>query len=145
MARILIADVDKNTCSLLKSELEGIGYVVDIARQGTITAADGAVTAPCDALLIDMQVPSLDYFNKFKRIKQDNPLAHIIVFSNSHASEEKENLKDAGADVCFARHEIGSLIAYLRNFRLRDSLSGRLTSKQERVIFCDDRSGEKKS
>ncbi len=117
--RILIADVDKNIGCLLKSELEGIGYVVDVVHQGTKMLVDSMVFAACDALLLNMQMPCLDYFNRLKRIKRKNPSAHIIVFMNDSELQERSALLDAGATVCFARHEISLLITYLRRIDVR--------------------------
>lgn len=119
MVRILIADVDKNIGCLLKSELEGIGYVVDVVHQGTKMIVDSMVYTACDALLLNMQMPCLDYFNRLRRIKRKNPSVHIIVLMNDSELQERAALLDAGATVCFARHEISLLITYLRRIDVR--------------------------
>ena len=118
MVRILIADFDKNIGRLLKSELESIGYVVDVVHQGTKMIVDSMVYAACDALLLNMQMPCLDYFNRLKRIKREIPSAHIIVLMNDSELQERAVLLDAGATVCFARHEISLLITYLRRIEV---------------------------
>lgn len=119
MARILIADVDKNVGRFLKSELEGIGYVVNFVRQGTKMTVDSMVDMACDALLLNMQMPCLDYFNRLKGIKRRNPSTHIIVFMNDSELQERAALLEAGATVCFARYEISLLIMYLRRIDVR--------------------------
>ncbi len=113
MARLLIADIDKNFGFILKQELEDEGYAVDLSLQGG-AMPDSAGSREYDIVLLDMLMPCLDHFNRIKRIKKNNPAAHIVIFSDSAAQEETASLLTAGAEACFARHEIKKMKIYLR-------------------------------
>jgi CheY-like chemotaxis protein len=115
MARILIADIDKNLGFLLGQELEDEGYTVDVVLQGD-PALPGLVRDPeYHVILLDMPMPCLDYYNRIERIKKNNPAAYVVILYSSAASEETANLLDAGADACVARDEIDKLKTYLRH------------------------------
>jgi len=115
MARILIADIDKNLGFLLEQELEDEGYAVDVVLQGD-PALPGLVRDPgYHVILLDMPMPCLDYYNRIERIKKNNPAAYVVILYSSAASEETANLLDAGADACVARDEIDKLKTHLRH------------------------------
>ena len=117
MARILIAEVEKNLASVLKCELEDEGHSVDVAEHGAFNETAIPGNSVCVAVLLDMQMFCLNYFNRVKRIKRNNPGARIIIFTNHAASDERATLIDAGAEECFARHEMDRLKKYLRHLR----------------------------
>ncbi len=114
MARILIADIEKNLASVLKYELEDEGHSVDVADQGAFNETVFPGNATDIAVLLDMRMFCLDYFNRLKRMKRNNPAARIIIFTNHAATEDRASLIDAGAEECFARHEMDRLKKYLR-------------------------------
>ncbi len=113
MTRLLIADIGKNFGFILKQELEDEGYAVDLSFQGGLSMPDSA-GREYDIILLDMLMPCLDHCNRIKRIKKNNPAAHIVIFSDSAALEETSSLLTAGAEACFARHEIEKMKKYLR-------------------------------
>lgn len=117
MNRILIADVEKNLASILKYELEDEGHSVDVADRGTFNEAVFPGNATCAAVLLNMQMFCLDYCNRLKRIKRNNPAGRIIIFTNHAAAEERASLINAGAEECFAKHEIDRLKIYLRQLK----------------------------
>lgn len=119
MALILIGDIEKNIGRLLKYELESDGHVVDLVHQGGTVTAAVAMNTEHDAILLGMQTPCLDYFNKLRSIRLHNPEARIIVFTTCGASEERASLREAGADACFDKHEIGRLKVHLHQLYLR--------------------------
>lgn len=119
-ASILIADVEKNHGFLLKQELEDAGYAVDLIVRGDtfMPSFDGKRTY--DIVLLDMQMPGLDYYQRLRRIKDSISTTYIIVvFTDTASSGEKRTLLDAGADTCFAKHEIDNLILHLNKYRDR--------------------------
>lgn len=122
MARMLIADVDKNFGQLLKQELEDMGFTVDVILRGDAATPRFNGMRSYDVVLLDMHMPGLDYYQRLTRIKEYAGNAQVVVFADSVAPEERSNLLDAGANACFAKHEIGRLKHHLR--QCCDSLSG---------------------
>lgn len=115
MDRILIADVDKNLGIVLKRELEDEGYAADLVRHLGFPTEGGAWPGYA-VVILGMLVPSLDVFSRLRGIKRNNPSSHIIFFSDTDATDETTSFIDAGADTCFARHEIFKLKAHLRRY-----------------------------
>ena len=122
MARILIADIDKNLGFILAQELEDEGYTVDLVPKGDPALPDLVRDLRYHMILLDMPLPCLDYYNRIAHIKKNNPDAHVVVLYSSAASEETANLLDAGADACVARDEIDKLKTHLRHHRIHAGL-----------------------
>jgi DNA-binding response OmpR family regulator len=114
MARIVIADVEKNLASVLKCELELEGHSVAVEHQGTANSSAGE-RRTCDAVLLDMQTFSLNFRKYLKQIKLNNPAARILIYMNSPATDARAGLIEAGAEDCFGEHEIERLKEYLRS------------------------------
>jgi len=114
MANILIADVEKNHGLLLKQELEDDGHSVDMILRNEQTTPLINGRPVYDIILLDMQMPGLNYYERLKRIKGHVTAAHLVVFADTAALEERKSLLEHGADACFAKHEIDGLKEHLR-------------------------------
>jgi DNA-binding response OmpR family regulator len=119
MGRILIADVEKNHGFLLKQELEDEGHSVDLILRVDTTFPPIAGKLAYDIVILDMQMPGLNYYERLKRIKGHVAVAHVVVFVDSAASDERRSLLLSGADACFAKHEIDNLKKDLRQYGVR--------------------------
>lgn len=90
---ILLAEDDKNFGMVLKNELEGETYTVDIVNDG-VEAVLNFIEKPYDFVLIDINMPKLDGFSTLKIIKKLKRTVPAIVFSgNAGFSEIEETLK----------------------------------------------------
>ena len=59
MAKIMVADDDKNICELLRLYLEKEGYTVTLAHDGETAVEQFSAEAP-DLILLDIMMPRLD-------------------------------------------------------------------------------------
>lgn len=114
MGRILIADVEKNYGIFLKQELEDEGYFVDLILRRETTTSRITGRPAYDIVLLDMQMPGLDYYQRLKRIKNNVTVAHVVVFADSAAFDDRTSLLISGADACFSKYDITNLKKHLR-------------------------------
>ncbi len=115
---ILIAEDDRNFGRILKSELEGDGYKVQLVGDG-VGAVLEFMDCPYDFLLLDIKMPKLDGINTLRIIRRLNSHVPAITFSgNAGSGEMAESLK-AGAMRCLTKpFEIS---------RLKDDIKTHLT------------------
>ncbi len=99
---ILIADDDKNFGYLVKSELEGNGYAVDIVGDG-VEAVLKFIDERYDFVLFDIKMPNLDGINALKIIKKINPSVPAITYSGNAGSGETAESIRAGAIRCLTK------------------------------------------
>lgn len=99
---ILIAEDDKNFGYLLKSELEGDGYAVDLVGDG-VEAVMKFIDGRFNFVLFDIKMPNLDGINALRIIKKLNPDVPAITYSgNAGSGETAESIK-AGAIRCLTK------------------------------------------
>jgi CheY-like chemotaxis protein len=99
---ILIADDDKNFGYILKSELEGNGYSVDLVCDG-VEAVMKFIDGRFNFVLFDIKMPNLDGINALRIIKKLNPDIQAITFSGSAGSGEMAESLKAGALRCLTK------------------------------------------
>ena len=98
MAKILIAEDDKNLAKVLKINLESEGYEINLAHDGEETLARLKEIKP-DLLLLDIMMPKLDGFQVAHAMKDDPELASIPIIVLTAKGSEEDIMKgwDAGA------------------------------------------------
>ncbi|HEX9829588.1 MAG TPA: response regulator, partial [Bacteroidota bacterium] len=78
--RILVVDDEEALRTVLSSELEDEGYVVQMAGDG-----DEAIKIleknAFDLILLDIKMPTVDGFEVLKFIKQTHPLSKVIMLT----------------------------------------------------------------
>ena len=70
MESILIVDDDLNLCTVLKEELEEVGYNSNFVNSG-FEAMDFLKNNPVDLILLDLKMPAMDGFDVLKAIEQN--------------------------------------------------------------------------
>lgn len=98
--RLLIVDDCREIVNILSSFLELSGYATDGAQNGR-EAVDLLRNNHYDIVITDAEMPLMDGIELCKFIKDDFPAVYIIGISGSFSSLEK--LRNAGADICFAK------------------------------------------
>jgi len=80
MESILIVDDDLNLCTVLKEELEEVGYNSNFVNSG-FEAMDFLKNNPVDLILLDLKMPAMDGFDVLKAIEQNQIKAKVIVLT----------------------------------------------------------------
>lgn len=80
MESILIVDDDLNLCTVLKEELEEVGYNSNFVNSG-FEALDFLKNNPVDLILLDLKMPAMDGFDVLKAIEQNQIKAKVIVLT----------------------------------------------------------------
>ena len=80
MESILIVDDDLNLCTVLKEELEEVGYNSNFVNSG-FEAMDFLKNNQVDLVLLDLKMPAMDGFDVLKEIEQNQIKAKVIVLT----------------------------------------------------------------
>jgi len=115
MRNILLVDDDKNFAQILKVELEGEAYIVDVAHDG-VEAVLNFIHKVYDFVLLDIKMPRLSGIDALKIIKKLNPHVPAITFSGNAGKTEMAEALNCGAVECLAKpFEMGDLKTHIRN------------------------------
>lgn len=117
---ILIAVDDKNFGHVLKSELEGNGYTVDLVGDG-VEAVLKFINGKFDFILFDIRMPNLDGINALRIIKKLDPDVPAITYSGNAGSGETAESIRAGAIRCLTKpFEIGQVKDEIKKYVSRN-------------------------
>lgn len=78
MAKIMVADDDKNICELLRLYLEKEGYTVTLAHDGETAVEQFSAEAP-DLILLDIMMPRLDGYSVCEMIRNESSTPVILL------------------------------------------------------------------
>ena len=116
---ILLADDDKNFCTVLKNELEEEKHTVDVVSDG-VEAVLRFVNNIYDFVLLDIRMPRLNGIDALRIIKTINPNVPTIAFSGNAGSSEMSETLRCGAIKCFTKpFAIAQLKEDIKNYLLR--------------------------
>jgi len=95
--RVLIIDDSDDILFILKTELEHLGYVVDIAADPMEGLRVAEARAP-DVIVSDIGLPGLDGFELIKRIRQRPELAStpVIALTGLDSEDDAESMQTHG-------------------------------------------------
>lgn len=96
MAKILVADDDKNICELIRLYLEKEGYTVVIANDGMEAVQRFTSDAP-DILLLDIMMPKLDGWQVCREVRQRSNTPIIMLTAKGETFDKVLGL-ELGAD-----------------------------------------------
>jgi DNA-binding response OmpR family regulator/DNA-binding CsgD family transcriptional regulator len=121
---VLVVDDTPSSLGMLCDTLEGEGYSVLIARDGTVALQRLELVTP-DAILLDAVMPGLSGFDTCRQIKANPVLAHIPVIFMTGLSETHnvlEGFSSGGVDYVVkplrAQEVIARLQTHTRNARM---------------------------
>ncbi len=91
--KILIADADRKTLSLLSEWLEREGYEVTSATSGEDALRPASSEAP-DCMLLDLNMPELDGYSLLLRLKENDRTCRIpIVLLSTGPEDENQDIR----------------------------------------------------
>jgi putative two-component system response regulator len=135
-ATVLIADDDISARRLLRRVLEGAGYRVDEAYDGTSALAALAHEAP-DLLILDIHMPGTDGIALCREVKR-NPatsLMPIIHVTGSTSRDERLDALAAGSDDFVGKpFDIEELLTRVRSLLRTRRLTAHLVSAEAVMI-----------
>jgi two-component system OmpR family response regulator len=100
--RVLVVDDDKRLARAVKRGLEGEGFAVDVAFNGS----DGLWQAQeytYDALVLDVMLPGLDGLELCARLREAGEWAPILVLTAKGGERDEAHALDTGADDFLAK------------------------------------------
>ena len=113
MTRILVVDDEPVVRNTLSVSLEGHGFDIDTAYDGTRAIMLAASNNP-DLILLDLGLPDMDGLDVLRRIRAVSRVP-IVILSVRDAEEQKIAALDAGADDYVTKpFGVGELLARVR-------------------------------
>ncbi|EST38611.1 hypothetical protein N566_06475 [Streptomycetaceae bacterium MP113-05] len=142
--RVLIVDDDPHLVRTLTVSLRARAYHVDTARDGA-TALDMATGHSPDVVVLDLGLPDTDGVEIIRCLRGRSQVP-IIVLSARHASKEKVDALDAGADDYVTKpFGMDELLARLRAAVRRTKAAGTEEAAVETESFRIDLAAKKAS
>jgi two-component system, OmpR family, response regulator len=117
VARILIAEDDRNIGALLEKFLEDNGFVTLLADNG-VTAQSLALTDAFDLLILDMGLPQREGFHVLQEIRARGKRLPVLVLTGQSDSDVVACLEAGADDYMRKPFDIDELLARIRT-RLR--------------------------
>jgi DNA-binding response OmpR family regulator len=139
LPRILVADDEDGTLTLLTTALTFAGYAVIAARDG-LEAIRLARAAPPDLALLDVMMPGMDGREVCRRMGSDPALTNVPVILHSSADEQDIDWRGCGADAFLAKpfsiRELPALIEHHLHAHAGDNrrVAHRLTDAEVRRL-----------
>jgi two-component system KDP operon response regulator KdpE len=132
--RILVVDDEPQIRQLLRTGLEGYGYVVDVAADGVEAVAKAQDWRP-DVIVLDMELPRLGGIDVCRSVRAWSAVP-IIVLTVRDADRDKIQALDEGADDYLTKpFSLGELLARIR-VALRHA--GMMSGSNEPLRIFDD-------
>ena len=127
--KVLVAEDEAEIAERLRSALEKLGYVVEIARDGASAWFKGH-TEDYDAILLDLGLPKLDGLEVIRKLRQAGVATPILALTARAAWTERVAGIDAGADDYVPKpFQMEEVVARLRAITRR--VAGQLTAVLE--------------
>ncbi|HEU4349792.1 MAG TPA: response regulator [Actinoplanes sp.] len=95
--RVLLIEDDPQGAELMRTQLTGAGYSVDVAPSGEAGLLSAGAHPP-DAIVLDVTLPGIDGWEVIRRLKADKRLAGIPVFFASIVDERQAGLALGASD-----------------------------------------------
>ncbi len=112
--RILLVEDDKDLRESVAAYLRANGFAVDAVPTGKM-ALEQAAVSPCDAIVLDVQLPDTNGFAVCKELRTAGVEARILMATARDAVEDRIAGLDGGADDYIVKpYALGELVARLR-------------------------------
>lgn len=111
--RILVIDDDRELCSLIKDYLEPLGYEVEAEHDGA-AGAERAMAGPLDAVILDVNLPSMDGFEVLRRLRGASEVPILMLTSRGEETDRIVGLEMGADDYLAKTFSSRELLARLR-------------------------------
>ena len=112
--RLLIVEDQPKLAELLARGLREEGHAADVAERGE-DAIWMALSAPYDAIVLDIMLPGIDGFETCRQLRKKDVLAPVLMLTARDAVGDRVTGLDAGADDYLAKpFSFDELLARLR-------------------------------
>ncbi|MGH2932993.1 MAG: response regulator transcription factor [Gaiellaceae bacterium] len=95
--RVLVVEDEKKLAALLARGLREEGYSADVAERGE-DALWMAMSAPYDAILLDVMLPGSDGFEVCRRLRKEGVWSPVLMLTARDAVDDRVTGLDSGAD-----------------------------------------------
>lgn len=130
MAKIMVADDDKNICELLRLYLEKEGYTVTLAHDGETAVEQFSAEAP-DLILLDIMMPRLDGWQVCREIRKKSSCPIIMLTAKGEVFDKVLGLELGADDYVVKPFETKEVIARINAVLRRSGKGGdRLDNKE---------------
>lgn len=113
--KILVVEDDRSILRVIRDALEGEGFLVIIARDGT-TGLDLALREDVDLVILDVMLPGMDGFELCRRLRKSKAALPIIILTAK--TKERDKLEGLGLgtdDYMTKPFSVKELIARVKN------------------------------
>lgn len=117
--KILIAEDDENTLTILKAMLKPTGVQMITAKNGQLAIDAYKINQDINLVLMDMKMPVMDGMEAGMIIKKLNPNQQLFAFTAYALQRDKQKITDGGFD--------GIITKPIDKFRLIDILKSKLS------------------
>ena len=131
MAKIMVADDDKNICELLRLYLEKEGYTVTLAHDGETAVEQFSAEAP-DLILLDIMMPRLDGWQVCREIRKKSNVPIIMITAKSEVFDRIQGLEMGADDYIVKPFEMKELIARINAVLRRTEIP---EDTRKRLVF----------
>jgi CheY-like chemotaxis protein len=111
-ARVLLIEDDPQAAELLRTQMSGAGYRVDVAETGE-NGLLAAGSHPPDAIVLDVSLPGIDGWEVIRQLKADPQLAEIPVFFVTIIDDRAAGLALGASDFFVKPADQGALLGAL--------------------------------
>lgn len=122
METILIVDDDQNLCSVLKEELNEVGYDAEFVNNGD--EAFGYLTnKPVDLVLLDLKMPGKDGFDVLRELEMKEIKTKVIVLTAyADVKSAIDSAKMGASDFISKPYDFDELLITIRKVLQKDNL-----------------------
>lgn len=122
METILIVDDDQNLCSVLKEELNEVGYDAEFVNNGD--EAFGYLTnKPVEPVLFDMKMPGKDGFDVLRELEMKEIKTKVIVLTAyADVKSAIDSAKMGASDFISKPYDFDELLITIRKVLQKDNL-----------------------
>lgn len=112
--RILLVEDDEDLRGSVAGYLRASGFAVDAVATGKM-ALEQAAVSPCDAIVLDVQLPDLSGFEVCRALRAAGVTSRVLIATARDAVEDRIAGLDGGADDYIVKpYALGELVARLR-------------------------------
>lgn len=135
--RVLLIEDDLDAASTAQRELEGTGWVCDVAASGD-TGLDRARNGTYDVLVVDRMLPNLDGLTVVKTLRDDNIETPVLFLTALGEIDDRvEGLKAGGDDYLVKPYALSELSARIEALGRRRTRGGEATKLKTKDIEMD--------